>query len=39
VCKSKGILDSRSVLVTGSCEATSSTIRSLSWYEMKLLDA
>ena len=34
VCKSKGILDSGSVLVIGGCEATSRTVRSLNWYEM-----
>jgi hypothetical protein len=34
VCKSKGILDSGSVLVIGGCEATSRTIRSLNWYEI-----
>jgi hypothetical protein len=39
VCKSKGTLDSELVLVTGGCEATSSTVRSLSWYEMTQLDA
>jgi len=30
VCESKGILDSRSMSVTGGCEATSTTVRSLS---------
>jgi hypothetical protein len=39
VCKSKGILDSGSLSVTGGCEATSSTVRTLNWYEMTLLDA
>jgi hypothetical protein len=39
VCESKGILDSRSVSVTGVCEVTSSTVISLSWYEMTQLDA
>ena len=34
VCKSKGILDSGSVLVIGGFEATSRTIRSLNWYEI-----
>jgi hypothetical protein len=27
------------VSVTGGCEATSSTVRSLNWYEMTQLDA
>jgi hypothetical protein len=39
VCKSKRILDLGSVSVTSGCEATSSTIRSLNWYEMTQLDA
>jgi hypothetical protein len=33
VSKSKGILDSRSMSVIGGWEATSSIVRSLSWYE------
>ena len=39
VCKSKGILDLGSVSVTDGCEATSNTVKSLSWYEMIQLDA
>ena len=39
MCESNGILDSGSVSVTGGCEATSSTVRSLDWYEMTQLDA
>jgi hypothetical protein len=39
VCESKGILDSGSMSVTGGCEATSNTVKSLSWYEMTQLDS